>query len=345
MPKKGRCKSRGNGQGCAILVSRGNWQAIATVGYKDGKQIRRYKQGFATKADALAYIPVLKKEKPQTKEKLRLGEAYDKWVETVECSASTKWCYQAGFHIFDELKYVYLNDLTIDDLQECMDCTDKRVGTKRNAKICLGLIYKWAIPRGYVDDSLNLAQYIKIGKDEDTAPRRGFSIEQLEQIKKAIHSLAGANIVYCHCYLGFRPSALLQLTWDDYDPVERCFTGGIKTDAGKNRHVTVSPKIQPYIDELRERGGDYPFSLDGNQMSPKVYRNVFYNVVETLGFQKEGDHILTPHSCRHTFATLMKRVAGSEKDKLALIGHTTSAMLQHYQDVSLDDLRKITDKI
>ena len=56
-------------------------------------------------------------------------------------------------------------------------------------------------------------------------------------------------------------------------------------------------------------------------------------------------HRLSPHSCRHTFATLIKRVEGSDKDKLELIGHTSTEMLRHYQDVSLKDLKKITDAI
>lgn len=53
----------------------------------------------------------------------------------------------------------------------------------------------------------------------------------------------------------------------------------------------------------------------------------------------------TPHSCRHTFATLMKRVSGADKDKLELMGHTSTEMLRHYQDVAFDDLRKIIDAI
>ena len=56
-------------------------------------------------------------------------------------------------------------------------------------------------------------------------------------------------------------------------------------------------------------------------------------------------HRITPHSCRHTFATLIKRVGGAEKDKLELIGHTSGEMLRHYQDVDLADLRQITDAI
>ena len=56
-------------------------------------------------------------------------------------------------------------------------------------------------------------------------------------------------------------------------------------------------------------------------------------------------HKYTPHTCRHTFATLMKRVEGADKDKQELIGHASAEMLRYYQDAPLDDLRKITDAI
>ena len=54
---------------------------------------------------------------------------------------------------------------------------------------------------------------------------------------------------------------------------------------------------------------------------------------------------MTPHSCRHTFATLMKRVPGADADKLALIGHTSTEQLRDYQDVPIADLRKIIDAL
>lgn len=56
-------------------------------------------------------------------------------------------------------------------------------------------------------------------------------------------------------------------------------------------------------------------------------------------------HTYTPHFCRHTFATLMKRVDAASTDKLKLIGHTSDEMLRYYQDVPVEDLRKITDRI
>ena len=42
---------------------------------------------------------------------------------------------------------------------------------------------------------------------------------------------------------------------------------------------------------------------------------------------------------------LRKRAAGSEKDKIELIGHASGEQLRYYQDVELDDLRKLTDQL
>lgn len=116
--------------------------------------------------------------------------------------------------------------------------------------------------------------------------------------------------------------------------------------------MTVSPKIQPIIDRLTRDKISGPVFCDGHgaRMDIKAYRSMFYETLKKCGIDNPVTEVsgekrrkYTPHSCRHTFATMMKRVAGSDKDKLALIGHTSTEMLRHYQDVAFDDLRKITD--
>lgn len=344
--KKG-VKSRGNGTGCAIKVKTNNWKAIAVIGYNaEGNPIRRTKSGFKTRTEALAYIPTLKREKPKEAPPIKLIDAYNEWLKTLDVSKSTAACYKSGFAIFEELYHVPMAQLVIDDLQECIDESEKKASSKTHGKIALGLVYKWAIPRGYIPNNLNLAQFLKVSNDEPKANKQGFTDAQLAEIKKAIGSIPIARIIYCHCYLGFRPSALLDLTRENYNPEMHFFVGGIKTEAGKDRTVTVSPKIQPYIDSLLSSAqGNYIFSLTDDKMSMRKYRELFYDCMEVLGFQKPGEHTYTPHSCRHTFATLMKRVPGADKDKLELMGHTSTTMLTHYQDVAIDDLKRITDAL
>jgi len=146
----------------------------------------------------------------------------------------------------------------------------------------------------------------------------------------------------------------LALDASRYNRDERAFVGGGKTEAGTNRTVTVAPKIQPIVDRLTKGKSSGPVFCDdkGKPIRPDAYRDIFYKVLEDCGINNpvtvvDGKemHRLTPHSCRHTFATLMKRIPGNDKDKLELMGHTSNEMLRYYQDVSYEDLRKITDAI
>ena len=93
-------------------------------------------------------------------------------------------------------------------------------------------------------------------------------------------------------------------------------------------------------------------SASGGRLSLRDYRTAFYAALDAIGFDNPMEesngvirHRYTPHSCRHTFATLLKDVPAPDKDKLRLIGHTSAEMLRHYQDVDVDSLRRITDAL
>jgi integrase len=179
---------------------------------------------------------------------------------------------------------------------------------------------------------------------------------QIDAIKKQIGITPKAEYVYCLIYLGFRPSEFLALNIENYDSARQCFTGGGKTEAGSNRTVTISPKIQPYINKIAaDRTEGAFFCTDsGKAYSLQDFtEKVFYPVLTAAGIDNPmveisggiERHKYTPHSCRHTFATLLKNVQASDKDKLELIGHTSDEMLRYYQDVKVEDLRKITDNL
>lgn len=366
-------KSRGNGIGSVYKLPDGKWCAEKTVGWivdplPEGsppgtiakKRRISVKRRYATRKDALVALPFLTvadrrpKAGTATQKKrtaITLHELYEQWFPTHGKSRSTMNCYASGFRVFAPLWDVRMEDLDIDDLQDCMEDADAGRRTLENARACLGLVYKYGIPRDAVPKDRNLAQFLRIPQTDSAGERQGLTLEELELVRKA--SSAGdpfASIVLCHCYLGFRPTALLQLTVADYNAQERAFVGGIKTEAGKGRTVTVSPKIQPSVDALIAAASDgYVFGRAGRQLSLPEYREQFYALLDRLGIRNpvdaDGRHRLTPHSCRHTFATLMKRTRGSDTDKLALIGHTSTEQLREYQDVSYADLRAITDQL
>lgn len=349
-------KNRGNGQGSVYQIPNKRWIAVCTIGYSvdsDGGLHRqtRSRSGFKTKKEALEYLPALRAAPPKERN-ATFGELYERWLPTHTAGKSTLGCYSAASKYFAPVWGVNLRDITVDDLQECLDECPKGKRTKENMRALCGLVYKYAIPRGYTG-AINMAEYLKIIAASGSA-KQGLPVDAVLSIESHVKDVPGAGYVLCQCYLGFRPSELLALDVRHYDRKERAFIGGAKTDAGRDRVVTVSPKIQPIIDELtRDKiSGPVFCTPAGSALSLEAYRAMFYRVLDGCGIDNpvegEGDfrrRRYTPHSCRHTFATLMKRVPGADKDKLELMGHTSTEMLRHYQDVALEDLRKITDAI
>ena len=185
-----------------------------------------------------------------------------------------------------------------------------------------------------------------------TGTRIGFEDAQVELIHNAVGHIPYADYVYCLIYTGYRPFEFLVLDALDYNREERCIKGGGKTEAGKDRPVTISPKILPIVSNLvaNKVAGPIFCGEDGKTMPIKEFREHFYAVLDAIGIPNpilpdRNEHTYTPYSCRHTFATMMKRVQAADKDKLALMGHTSAKMLRHYQDVNFEDLRQITDKL
>lgn len=336
-------KKRGNGQGTVFRVGN-KWKAMITVGYWWDEDMKRHRktrsQTFVRKTDAVAALVAMRAEKPKNVS-CTLQELYRRWEPTHRAGASTMGCYRAAFKYFEDLWLTKVDELTVDDLQDCLDECGKGKRTQENMRSLMGLLMKYAVPRKLCE--MNLAQFLKINA-EGSYHHSGFTEDEVSKIQKSVGKITGADVILCMIYTGFRPSEFLSLKGKDYDVEKQTLTGGSKTAAGRNRVVTISPKIAHLIPH---RAAD-EFLWDVPHDPDNFIDRFFYPTLERIGIDnpiENGRHRLTPHSCRHTFATLMKRVNGADKDKMELIGHASPEMLRYYQDVGLDDLRKITDSI
>ncbi len=350
-------KHRGNGQGSVYQLPNGKYKAVVILGYykgDDGKKRKKTRSKvFDKKKDAIASISDLQKaQKVETKRAITFKKLYDEWLPTHRAGKQTLDCYKAAIKYFEPVWSMRVQDIDVDDLQECIDDCPHGKRTKQNMKAVCGLVYKYGIPRHVIPENLNLATYLHVDGDS-AAHREAFSAEQIEKIKKACGKVPHAEDIYCMIYLGFRPSEFLSLTADSYDSARDCLVGGAKTQAGKGRAVTISPKIKSLISH-RVASGGYLFSNGGKQWPLKDWtEDAFYPALDAIGIDNpvveiaggKKRHQYTPHSCRHTFATLLKRVSGSDKDKQELIGHASAEMLRYYQDAPVDDLKRITDMI
>lgn len=350
-------RRRSNGTG-SIFRRGSGYIALKIIGHEirpDGtrRRITKSKSGLRTRKEAEEWLhsPEVQDAGGKRKMAYTFQQLYDLWEPTHKRGPSTMNCYRAALKHLGPIRPMKMGDIDIDDIQDCFD-DDLGRRTQENMKTLCGLIYKFGIPRHAVPDNLNLSPYIVIGGQTGIG-KAGLPLEALDKLWPLV-GLDCVDAILCQCYLGFRPSELLALRIEDYDRAERAFTGGSKTDAGTDRTVTVAPKIQPLVDAAvgSRTSGPVFARRDGRPIPPKDYRAAFYAaltaagidnpIIEINGVQR---HTYTPHSCRHTFATLLKRVEAPDKDKLELMGHTSTAMLRHYQDVNLADLRRITDAL
>lgn len=352
-------RKRGNGQGCITQLDNGKYKVRVTLRYYtdiDGKRHRESRcKTFDRKKDALAAVADLLTASGRGNNLVTFRALYDKWLPTHNASKQTIDCYKAAYKYFAPIQDMPIDEIDVDDLQECIDDCPHGKRTKENMRALAGLLYKYGIPRHIIPENLNLAPFLTI-TGESAAHREAFNDIQIAQIQKACGSVPGAEEIFCMIYLGFRPSEFLALKCADYDSLHNCLVGGAKTDAGKGRTVTLSPKVKSIIEARAARGGLNPLFANsaGEQMSLKYFTEfVFYRALDQIGIDNpivtiaggKQRHRYTPHTCRHTFATLLKRVAGADKDKQELIGHASAEMLRYYQDAPVEDLQKITDAI
>lgn len=335
---------RGNGTG-GVYKRGDTWTARVTAGWHivEGVNvpIRKTKGGFKTKTEALKYIATLQDNPLVPKSGETFEQMYTRWVDfyAPRVKESSMACYKSAFKHFDKVKHRRLVELTVAELQACMDACPRGRSTRDDMRSVCSLVFKFAEANGI--DVKNPAQHLYCGGVQK-GTREPITMDELERIRRSVGVVPFADMVYALCYLGYRPTELLILKKSDYDPVRRCFRGGIKTEAGKNRIVTISPKIQPIIDELMTHEGEYVFSVYPDKPMSEAYfrEHCFKPCMEALGIKGR-----TPYSCRHTFANLLKAVQGSDTDKAALIGHSDASMTKYYQSADYQSLRAITDKL
>lgn len=343
-------KKRGNGQGCVYKMPDGSWKVEVTLGYDevDGKMKRKRatKTGFATKKEALAYIPQLQQGVPETDKNIKFKDLYKKWLDTHSdrVSRETINCYKAAYKYFVPLYYVEVAKIRAEHMQKCIDSCPRGRRTKENMKAVGTCVFRLAMQLDIVDK--NYAEYLYIPREEKNA-RLAFSAEQINLMFNKVDEVPELKYVLVLCYTGMRLGEMLSAKTSNYRPEEGYFVTGSKTDAGKDRSITISPKILPYFGDFGV--GEYLFFPDEKPLSEGKFRDaIFYPALEKIGVDvmlPDGSHLYTPHCCRHTFATLMKNVDAPATDKQKLIGHSKFEMTAHYTHTDIESLRKITDNI
>ncbi len=366
-----KTKSRGNGQGTAYKRGR-TWEAQVIVGWKKSNTnptgplipIKRRKGGFASKKDAIQYLDTLRTS--AARKRRTLQQVYDAWSDFYEprIGSSTMTNYSAAYKHFSPLHSKYIDEISSDDLQRCMDDCPAGHRTPQNMKCVARPLWGDAYDQNIVDRDVTSNLFIGRGASVQRDP---ITRAEVAAIRDAIPTYRYADYIYCLCYLGFRPGEMLELKKDmlhcavlpadDDHPEERTvyyFINGKKTPAGKDRIVIVPDQIlELVLSRLFIPGTDlvfpmYVFSRKEGQpfrhFKPMTHeyfnKHVFKPLMAAHGFPSKK----VPSCARHTYADMLKNASGSDKDKAALIGHSTYLFTQQrYQSSAVADLKALVD--
>lgn len=188
-------------------------------------------------------------------------------------------------------------------------------------KALLTQLYSYGMENNIVDK--NYAALVKLTR-QTANKKRSFTDLEFSVLEKGWQTVPGGDAVYALCYLGFRVTEFCELTHFSYDPKAQLLTGGLKTDAGRDRVVPVHKKIRPIIQEWYDRGCDALYA-DANGKpynKDKFLRRVWRPALDALGLPDD----LTPHSARHTCATRLAAAGARTEDIKNILGHEDYAL-------------------
>lgn len=338
-----------NGQGTVYKLSgkrRNPWIARVTIGWtEDKKQIYQTIGYFKTKREGLDALALHRVNPISPKSDLTLGEIYEEWSSTKydKLSADTVYGYKAAWYPlerYSKLKFKDLRTLHIQSIIDDLHKANKSKSAMEKVRTLCNLLYKYAMQNDIVDK--NYAEFIEMPKTKKKE-KEIFTDLEIKKLEELAATDPWANTILILIFTGMRISELLTLNRFNIDIDDMVIRGGIKTDAGKDRIIPIHSKIQPYIKEWYMQNKDTViFKDDGKKISPEYYRIYFYYPA----LEKAGVRKLTPHSCRHTFASLMARAQVDPLYIQKLIGHSdynTTANI--YTHPEIQELKKAIESI
>lgn len=161
-----------------------------------------------------------------------------------------------------------------------------------------------------------------------------------------------AQLVIIQCYSGWRPNELLGLKISDVDLENWSFTGGMKTEAGKDRTVPIHTAIRDLVRHFYQisvlDGSEFLFTWHWRNSKHVVpieyhqYRRGLVSLATRIGLNPEH----RSHDARKHFVTMAKKSRVDEYALKYLVGHTITDLTEKiYTDRDLEWLREEIEKI
>lgn len=366
-PAKKRHRN-GNNEGTITQRKDGRWMARVTVGYRDGRQVRKSIYGATRRKVAKAMTDALTElaaGRPLPSGDLTVGAWLDTWLEEYQKPSVRPATYRSyegivRIHLKPALGSMKLIKLQAPHLQHLLNNTPRSPRTLDLIRITLHAALKQAMREGHVGQ--NIAEFVHRPKGSQEE-MRVLSIEEMTAFLEAAKAERLEPLLVFALGTGLRAGELLGLQWQDADlqsmtksVMVRQAAARVKGDETKTKVILQEPKtaagrrrvplnasiaaalvrwraqqrLERVIHGRQWHETGFVFTLpDGRMLG---YSGLVKLVNRTAA--RAGIPHVNVHALRHTFATRMLEHGVDPKTLQVLLGHASITMtLNRYAHV------------
>lgn len=324
---------------------------------------------FETYNDAYAALMEYHKNPYDLDSDLTVEQLYEKWSEEyfkALSSSSSERTVKSAWNYCSSIYRMRAKDLRARHIKGCMEGGTYIVNgkekhpsptTKTKIKSLFNLMLDYAEEHELVDK--NYARTFKLADDilkdveEEKKDHIDFTNEEMQKLWNNLYNVDYVDVLLIQCYSGWRPQELGLLKIENVDLDNWFITGGMKTDAGKDRIVPVHPKIRSLVkyryQEAQKLGSEYLINCTDTKthrsslkLTYDKYRHRVDKIIEQL--ELNPDH--RAHDGRIQFETMAGDAKMNEYAVKRIMGHkikdiTESTYTKRKKEWLMEEILKI----
>lgn len=329
------------------------WIAVAPPTAKNGRG--KYIGSFKTVKEAQEALEKFRDGKFPDLYNATLSDVYELWskhhFEKLR-SANGIGGYTAAYKDLAPLHKHKMREIKTTDFQICVDKVAENFSRSKCEKVkqLCSQLCKYAMQNDIMDK--NYAEFISLPK-EQKSEKVTFTDDELHILWQHSDDKR-VQVILFMIYTGFRIGEAATILKENVHIKEGYIIGGIKTDAGRNRIVPLPsgiPEIADFVSSWLDEDNNSELLINATVNSLRQYW--FYPALSELGLidppeydkktrkQVYKNPRITPHSCRHTFASLSANTDMKPEILQKIIGHasfeTTADIYIHKDFKSLNE--------